>query len=122
MTTQEIIRDWFETSEGKANSQCIHLTYEEIGKLLGISTSSVSINLPVVVAELYRHQNVTIKSFLDKRREVARKKNLRGVGLPKSIQKELKKLRKRNATYVECAATLKIHYQTVRKYCKLLKC
>ena len=122
MTARKKIREWFQTPGSEAISQCLSLTYKEIGDLLGISTSSVAINLPIVAAELFERQKITIKKFKDMRREAARKRKRRGVKIPEKTEKKLKSLRRQQASYLECAYELKMHYQTVRKYCKLLNC
>lgn len=122
MTAREKIREWFRTPGSNATSLCVSITYKEIGELLGLSPSSVSINLPLVVVELFKHEKITIKQFKDRRREVARELNRRGLKIPEATQKKLKKLRRRQATYLECAAELGLHYQTIRKYCQLLNC
>lgn len=118
-TAYDKIRSWINDPDTHATSLAITLTYKEIGELLGISTSSVSINLPVFIAKRFK---ITVKEFKERRREYARKNRKSKIKIPKETEKQLKALRKKNASYVECVAVLNISYNTVRKYCKLLGC
>ena len=118
-TAYDKIQSWMNAPDLNAESLAITLTYEEIGLLLNISTSSVSTILPVFVAHKYK---ITIKAYKEKRREAARRKRRSTVKIPRKTENKLKALRRAKASYIECAAVLNLCYNTVRKYCKLLGC
>ena len=118
-TAYDKIKAWINDPNTNATSKAITLTYKEIGELLGISTASVSTNLPIFIAHRFK---ITVKEYKEKRREYARQNRKSRVKIPKTLEKQLKALRKQDASFVECAAVLKLHYNTIRKYCKLLGC
>ena len=118
-TADDKIKTWINDPNTNATTLAMTLTYKEIGELLGISTASVSINLPVLITQRF---NITIKQYKEKRREYARQNRKSRVKIPKELERQLKALRKKDASFIECAAVLKLHYNTVRKYCELLGC
>ena len=115
-TAKQKIELWLQTPEN-LESRAWTLTYAVIAQELNIAVSSVSINLPIIVASRFK-KNIT---WFNERRKIYR--NRRADVVSEKQLETLKWLRrKKRASLLECAYELGLHYQTVRKYCKLLKC
>jgi len=118
-TAQDKIDTWLQVPDN-LKIHAFRRTYAEIAKELNISISSVSINLPIRVASIF---NKRIKWFKALRTEYAQRRHRRGVSLSQDTLNKLKWLRrKKRASLLECAYELGLHYQTVRKHCKRMKC